>query len=205
MGGTRLTASMGRPARCSLETGGELPSLFGLDVDSPGPDIAQRAKGDILFPRDSIVYLTCLHEPHALGAEHTQDFRDIMYYFGYGGDVVEYRPLSRTTPLQEGYRRGFRVVEQRCELHQGVISRKLIIPRIVFVATIFLSRNWEHNQNAWVSCSDGATLQSSGGLLTGQNSGAGCTNSTPTCVKPPRGWNEIDNPRLLVVPGRTIQ
>jgi hypothetical protein len=22
--------------------------------------------------------------------EHTRDFRDIMYYFGYGGDVVEY-------------------------------------------------------------------------------------------------------------------
>jgi len=41
--------------------------------------------------RDSIVYLTCLHElGHALGLSHTRDFRDIMYYFGYGGDVVEY-------------------------------------------------------------------------------------------------------------------
>jgi len=41
--------------------------------------------------RDSIVYLTCLHElGHALGLAHTRDFRDIMYYFGYGGDVVEY-------------------------------------------------------------------------------------------------------------------
>ena len=60
------------------------------DVESLGEDLAQRARGDVLL-RDSIVYLTCLHElGHALGLEHTQDFRDIMYYFGYGGDVVEY-------------------------------------------------------------------------------------------------------------------
>jgi hypothetical protein len=60
------------------------------EVDSLGQDIARRARGDILL-RDSIVYLTCLHElGHALGLTHTRDFRDIMYYFGYGGDVVEY-------------------------------------------------------------------------------------------------------------------
>ena len=60
------------------------------DMDSLGPDIALRASVDPLL-RDSIVYLTCLHEfGHALGLEHTRDFRDIMYYFGYGGDVVQY-------------------------------------------------------------------------------------------------------------------
>jgi hypothetical protein len=60
------------------------------DMDSFGPDIARRALGDSLF-RDGIVYLTCLHElGHALGLAHTHDFRDVMYFFGYGGDVGEF-------------------------------------------------------------------------------------------------------------------
>jgi Matrixin len=60
------------------------------DVESLGPDLARRAREDALL-RDSIVYLTCLHElGHALGLAHTEDSRDIMYFFGYGGDVVEY-------------------------------------------------------------------------------------------------------------------
>jgi hypothetical protein len=60
------------------------------DMDSLGEEIARHARADTLL-RDSIVYLTCLHElGHALGLTHTRDFRDIMYYFGFGGDIVEY-------------------------------------------------------------------------------------------------------------------
>src|SRR4029078_2013392 len=60
------------------------------DVAAQGGEIARRAQDDPLL-RDSIVYLTCLHElGHALGLQHTRDFRDIMYFFGYGGDVVEF-------------------------------------------------------------------------------------------------------------------
>jgi hypothetical protein len=41
--------------------------------------------------RDTIVYLTCLHESgHALGLRHTDQFDDIMYSFQFGGDIPEY-------------------------------------------------------------------------------------------------------------------
>ena len=57
------------------------------DTEALGPDIARLARADGLL-RDTIVYLTCLHElGHALGLAHTSDFRDIMYFFGYGGDI----------------------------------------------------------------------------------------------------------------------
>jgi hypothetical protein len=60
------------------------------DMDGLGQEIAQRAAVDDLL-RDSIVYLTCLHElGHALGLSHTASFDDVMYFFGYGGDIVEF-------------------------------------------------------------------------------------------------------------------
>jgi hypothetical protein len=41
--------------------------------------------------RETIVYLTCLHESgHALGLAHTAAFADIMYSFQYGGDITAY-------------------------------------------------------------------------------------------------------------------
>jgi len=57
------------------------------DTDALGEDIGQRARDDSLW-RDAIVYLTCLHElGHALGLSHTAEHRDVMYFFGFGGDI----------------------------------------------------------------------------------------------------------------------
>jgi hypothetical protein len=57
------------------------------DTDALGPSIGRAARADELL-RDTIVYLTCLHElGHALGLEHTADIADVMYFFGFGGDI----------------------------------------------------------------------------------------------------------------------
>lgn len=57
------------------------------DTDSLGPEIGGRARTDELF-RDTVVYLTCLHEiGHALGLAHTAEFEDVMYSFVFGGDI----------------------------------------------------------------------------------------------------------------------
>jgi predicted Zn-dependent protease len=84
----------------AFESGGKrgaevyvMPDLRGM-----GLDIFAAATQDGLL-RETIVYLTCLHETgHALGLSHTDDFADIMYFFGYDkGDVREYFGRYRRT------------------------------------------------------------------------------------------------------------
>ena len=60
------------------------------DLSQLGPAIDAAGRADPLF-RDTVVYLTCLHETgHALGLPHTAAYDDIMYSFQFGGDITEY-------------------------------------------------------------------------------------------------------------------
>jgi hypothetical protein len=75
------------------------------DTTALGEEIATQARLDSLF-RDTIVYLTCLHElGHALGLAHTAEFEDVMYFFGFGGDISEFfgryrRSLGERTDIR---------------------------------------------------------------------------------------------------------
>jgi hypothetical protein len=67
------------------------------DTSALGEEVASRARLDALF-RDTVVYLTCLHElGHALGLGHTAAFDDVMYFFGFGGDIGEFFGRYRRT------------------------------------------------------------------------------------------------------------
>ncbi len=52
---------------------------------------ATARSGEDPLDRETVVYLTCLHETgHAFGLRHTDRFVDIMYSFQFGGDIPEY-------------------------------------------------------------------------------------------------------------------
>jgi len=101
------TQSLYGEARPIMVDGKRGAAVFVIpDMARLGPDIDSVAKRDPLF-RDTVVYLTCLHESgHAIGLPHTAQFADIMYSFGFGGDIVEYfaryrRELSSRQKIPE--------------------------------------------------------------------------------------------------------
>jgi hypothetical protein len=77
-----------RPLMVEGERGAEV--YVRPDITALGPDIERAATSDPLV-RETIVYLTCLHElGHALGLNHTAEYADIMFFFGFGGDIPGY-------------------------------------------------------------------------------------------------------------------
>ena len=102
----RLTfekASEASKAQIRIHWVGARDGLYGEAV---GGDVYVRPETGEGLLRESIVYLTCLHESgHALGLSHTADFADIMYSFQFGGDIEEYfaryrRKLSRREDIR---------------------------------------------------------------------------------------------------------
>jgi hypothetical protein len=75
-------------------------------TDGLGDAIHNRAQRDRLF-RDSIVFLTCVHEiVHAVGLSHTDKAANIMYSFQYGGDIERYfmryrKGVKKRTQMRE--------------------------------------------------------------------------------------------------------
>ena len=63
----------------------------GLYGETRGGEVYVRPEPGQGLLRETVVYLTCVHEAgHALGLAHTANFDDIMYNFQYGGDIAEY-------------------------------------------------------------------------------------------------------------------
>ena len=77
-----------RPIRVNGRPGAAV--YVNIETELLGEEIAAQARADRLY-RDSIVYLTCVHElGHGIGLLHTADYQDIMYSFQYGGDIPAY-------------------------------------------------------------------------------------------------------------------
>lgn len=92
------------------------------DVRQLGRPLSDQAAEDKLL-RDTIVYLTCVHEiGHAVGLPHTRDFADIMYSFGFGGDLVEY------------FMRYRRLLRERADIrqHSGLSARDATVLRSLY-------------------------------------------------------------------------
>lgn len=91
---------------------------------SLGAAMAERAEKDPLYG-EVILFLTCVHEAgHALDAQHTSDYSDIMYSFEYGGDFAAYfqryrdrlkvrADIRRESPLSAGDVKQIRAAAQR--------------------------------------------------------------------------------------------
>jgi hypothetical protein len=79
----------------------------GLYGEARGGDVYVRPDAGQGLLRETIAYLTCLHETgHALGLSHTAEFADIMYNFQFGGDIEEYfgryrRKLTRREDIRK--------------------------------------------------------------------------------------------------------
>jgi hypothetical protein len=77
-----------RPVRIQGQPGAVIFILG--DTSQLSAEMQAEARRDPLL-RETIVYLTCLHESgHALGMRHSADFLDVMYTFSLGGDTNEY-------------------------------------------------------------------------------------------------------------------
>ena len=97
------------------------------DVDSLGPDLAQRAAADVLL-RDTIVYLTCLHElGHALGLALVTSATSCTIL-----DLAEISSSTSivtapATPLEEDIAGVSGLSRRRYRPHQGLVCPQVIL------------------------------------------------------------------------------
>ena len=79
----------------------------GLYGETRGGDVYVRPDPGEGLTRETMVYLTCLHETgHALGLSSYGEFEDIMYNFQYGGDIRNIlRDITRKLVRREDIRK----------------------------------------------------------------------------------------------------